>query len=610
MFGFTTRHGRDQSDPLQTRKTAAEWFRNLPALDVIGRQEHVIRAFSGLRHARPAFDLDRIAAIVFLDGALAVDRRRVFKWYFENLNGSTKLADRFRQAALDVSHGFIFAYHAGLEAASRAPRRSAVERLPAAAYRPAHSLPRRRQPGAPVSRRPRDPRHVAAASRVVPAGVRPALRALGPDAAGRGSARDPGHGRAGVPARTPDRPARHREPDARRTRLGEQPAPRVEQAPPARHRGAGGRRLLRRPRRRRGIGTPQRHGRGREDRLSRYHAAGGGDRPCDRRAARARSGRRDPPRSSSSSSGSRFSRRSARCSRPAAMPTCAATRASPSISRSISGSGCRRITRELTSPERPAARGWHAVHSPADRPPRQTRASARRIAILHSRRRRRRGDRAAADCRTTRGQPTRSSSLQHAPAAGDADAHPPWRVNDRSAAGWRISAPGGVGQSLALGALVAMSSGRRRRMDAGRGEPPRQEAAQRDRGRNVADREPRRAGHAVRTAAGPGGNELSSSTASTSRRGARDSTASTSCRRRALDTRLAMRTLIIPTSEYFEGRSVILSTRELELRGDAGCRSSISTRTGPGRRCTSRERWRGRIGTSRCARPLLPGSRR
>ena len=31
-----------------------------------------------------------------------------------------------------------------------------------------------------------------------------------------------------------------------------------------------------------------------------------------------------------------------------------------------------------------------------------------------------------------------------------------WRVSDRSAAGWRISAPGGVGQGLALGALVAL----------------------------------------------------------------------------------------------------------------------------------------------------------
>ena len=59
---------------------------------------------------------------MFLDGALAVDRRRVFKWYFENLNGSTKLADRFRQAALDVSHGFIFAYRAG----SRPLRRAAT----------------------------------------------------------------------------------------------------------------------------------------------------------------------------------------------------------------------------------------------------------------------------------------------------------------------------------------------------------------------------------------------------------------------------------------------------------------------------------------------------
>ena len=56
--------------------------------------------------------------------------------------------------------------------------------------------------------------------------------------------------------------------------------------------------------------------------------------------------------------------------------------------------------------------------------------------------------------------PRSAASLVEAapPAPAAPDAQPSWRVNDRSPAGWRISAPGGVGQGLALGALVALSS--------------------------------------------------------------------------------------------------------------------------------------------------------
>ena len=114
MFGLT-RQGKDDADPLQTAKSAAEWFRALPALDVMGRQEHVVRALTRMREVRPRFDLDRVAAILFLDDALTVDRRRLLKWYFENLRGSTKFGDRFWQAARDVTHGFIHAMHEGLE---------------------------------------------------------------------------------------------------------------------------------------------------------------------------------------------------------------------------------------------------------------------------------------------------------------------------------------------------------------------------------------------------------------------------------------------------------------------------------------------------------------
>ena len=117
MAATATPQIKDHPDPLQTRRIATEWFRHLPALDVIGRQEHVIRAFDGMRHAGATFDLDRIAAIGYLDAILEVDHRRLVKWYFENLHRTALLADRCWQVANDVNRGFVFAYHAALEGA-------------------------------------------------------------------------------------------------------------------------------------------------------------------------------------------------------------------------------------------------------------------------------------------------------------------------------------------------------------------------------------------------------------------------------------------------------------------------------------------------------------
>ncbi len=117
MAAFATPHGKDHPDPLQTRRIAAEWFRHLPPLDIIGRQEHVVRAFDGMRHACAAVDTDRVAAIGYLDAILEVDHRRLVKWYFENLHRTPQLADRCWQVANDVNRGFVSAYHAALEAA-------------------------------------------------------------------------------------------------------------------------------------------------------------------------------------------------------------------------------------------------------------------------------------------------------------------------------------------------------------------------------------------------------------------------------------------------------------------------------------------------------------
>ena len=108
---------------------------------------------------------------------------------------------------------------------------------------------------------------------------------------------------------------------------------------------------------------------------------------------------------------------------------------------------------------------------------------------------------------------------------------PMWQVKDRSVAGLRIAASGGIGQSLALGALVAVRQsdvvrlGARRRAAPEQGERPRRSrrACRSSPSASCRSRCSRAASRATTWA--------SSSTASTSRRWARASTRST-CRRR------------------------------------------------------------------------------
>jgi len=117
MFGFLTQQARDHPDPLLTPRTASGWLRQLPSLDVIGRQQHVMRAFDGMRQSRRAADLNRVAAVEFLDSALGADRRQLTKQYVENVDSSARLAERIWQALQEMCQGFIFAYQTALEQA-------------------------------------------------------------------------------------------------------------------------------------------------------------------------------------------------------------------------------------------------------------------------------------------------------------------------------------------------------------------------------------------------------------------------------------------------------------------------------------------------------------
>lgn len=556
MFGFTTRHGRDHADPLQTRKTAAEWFRHLPALDVIGRQEHVINALTGLRHAHPAFDLERIAAIVFLDGALAVDRRRLSKWYFENLSGSAKLADRFRQAALDVSHGFIFAYHTGLQAASARhddrrwnaclPRVTSRlihfhgadnllrlfrgDRAIPAKWKQLHALFlracdlrfERRSPALPGE----DP--LAIYETVEHAYV----HALLVDRLDTGNL---------TPAQLDWASSRLR--DWSRHLQFDVAAPAdggfyVDLA------GAAG--------------------------LARFNGTAEGAKigyldttPLVVEIDRAIAALRDPDADGQSRADLVWQQRITILEkiRPVFSPHRHGNlRRHPRIAVDLPVAvrvGLSRITHELTALGAPQ-RADGTSRSPAGPPSAKTRANALRTTMARS---------VAADAEEIELLPIADDQRLAAalvetapPAPADPDAQPSWRVNDRSAAGWRISAPGGVGQSLALGALVALSSadgdewmlgtvsriakGARNRIEAGMSLIASRVVPVTLYGRRKAQ---------VEMSFVVDGIDMST-------RGARFDGLYLMPPSR-LDTRLAMRTLIIPTSEYFEGRRVILSTR-------------------------------------------------
>jgi cyclic-di-GMP-binding protein len=117
MFAFLTPQAKDLSDPLQNAKAAAAWLRQLPSLDVIGRQQQVIAVLDATRKTQRDADLNRISAIQFVDAALGADRRQLIKQYIENSESAPKLADRIWQALWEMSQSFTMAYQFALETA-------------------------------------------------------------------------------------------------------------------------------------------------------------------------------------------------------------------------------------------------------------------------------------------------------------------------------------------------------------------------------------------------------------------------------------------------------------------------------------------------------------
>ena len=117
MFGFLNPSVRDASDPVVSPKAAAAWLGEMPSLDIVARQQLVVRALEGMRQSRRPVDFSRAHALQYLDAALGADRRQLFKQYVESLESKPKVSERLWQASLDLAQGFIAAYQHVLETA-------------------------------------------------------------------------------------------------------------------------------------------------------------------------------------------------------------------------------------------------------------------------------------------------------------------------------------------------------------------------------------------------------------------------------------------------------------------------------------------------------------
>ena len=117
MFGFLTSPAKEHADPLQAPRAVSSWLRHLSTLDVMQRQHRVMGIFDEMRQSRRPIDPNRVAAIQFLDSALGSDRRQMIKQYVENVERAPRVADRTWQAVQELSQGFVYAYQVSLEKA-------------------------------------------------------------------------------------------------------------------------------------------------------------------------------------------------------------------------------------------------------------------------------------------------------------------------------------------------------------------------------------------------------------------------------------------------------------------------------------------------------------
>src|SRR5574340_1850350 len=117
MFAFLKSATQSGSDPLASVRTVSAWLEELPTLDLVARQQLVLRAFEAMRQSTRPFDSARADALQHLDAALRGDRRKLFRQFVEHIESSPRVAERIWTAGFDLAQAFIGAYQTAIEAA-------------------------------------------------------------------------------------------------------------------------------------------------------------------------------------------------------------------------------------------------------------------------------------------------------------------------------------------------------------------------------------------------------------------------------------------------------------------------------------------------------------
>lgn len=117
MFAFLKPSSPPAADPLASVRAASTWLNELPTLDIVARQQIVLRAFDAMRQSTRPIDTARVDALQHVDAALRSDRRKLIRQFVENFEASPRVAERIWTAVFDLAQAFIGAYQAAIEAA-------------------------------------------------------------------------------------------------------------------------------------------------------------------------------------------------------------------------------------------------------------------------------------------------------------------------------------------------------------------------------------------------------------------------------------------------------------------------------------------------------------
>jgi len=117
MFAFLKPSSPPTADPLASVRAASTWLDELPTLDIVARQQIVLRAFDAMRQSTRPIDTARVDALQHVDAALRSDRRKLIRQFVENFEASPRVAERIWTAVFDLAQAFIGAYQAAIEAA-------------------------------------------------------------------------------------------------------------------------------------------------------------------------------------------------------------------------------------------------------------------------------------------------------------------------------------------------------------------------------------------------------------------------------------------------------------------------------------------------------------